>query len=249
MISIYLECGPEEQDALIAELWERGTLGIIELPSGVRAWFETIGGLDDLIDRYDGDLLEDPDEDWEERTRSSFPPLAIGERFWLAPPWNTGAPPPGRVRLEINPGQACGTGWHPCTQMCLEMMERYVRPGAAVLDVGAGSGILTAAALLLDAAMVVACDIDADAASIARERVGGNVFAGSADAVRDAAFDVVVANISLPVVERLMPELRRAAAPGSRLILSGFREDSPLEGAVEARERDGWRCLVLQRDP
>lgn len=105
MISVYLQCGPEENDRLIAELWDRGTLGIIELPSGVRAWFETAGGLDNLIDHYDGELLPEPDEDWEERTRSSFPPLAIGERFWLAPPWNTGAPPPGRLRLEINPGR------------------------------------------------------------------------------------------------------------------------------------------------
>jgi ribosomal protein L11 methyltransferase len=219
------------------------------LPSGVRAWFETIGALDDLIDRYDGEFAPEPDDDWEERTRRSFPPLAIGERFWLAPPWNTGATPPDRLRLEINPGQACGTGWHPCTQMCLEAMERHVRPGASVLDVGAGSGILTAAAQLLGAGRAIACDIDVEAASIARDRLHGNVFAGSADAVRTAAFHVIVANISLAAIQRLLPELRRAAAPGGRLILSGFREAGAFESVVEARDRDGWRCAVVHRDP
>jgi ribosomal protein L11 methyltransferase len=247
MISVYLECSPEVKDTLIAELWERGTLGVIELPSGVRAWFETLGGLDDLIDRYDGDLLAEPEEDWEERTRRSFPPLAIGERFWLTPPWNTDATPPGRLRLEINPGQACGTGWHPCTQLCLEAMERHLSRGAAVLDVGTGSGILTEAARLLGAGLGIACDIDMDAASIARDRLGGSVFAGSADAARTDVFDVIVANISLPVIREILPELGRASAPGGRLILSGFREDGQLEGVVETKERDGWRCLVVHR--
>lgn len=129
------------------------------------------------------------------------------------------------------------------------MMERYVRPGAAVLDVGAGSGILTAAAQLLGAGRAIACDIDVEAASITRERLGGNVFAGSGDAVRAAAFDVIVANISLPVIERLLPELRRAAAREAWLILSGFREEGQFEGVVDTKERDGWRCAVVHRAP
>lgn len=246
MISVYLECGPEDTDNLIAELWERGTLGVVELPSGVRAWFEHASGLEDLIRRYDGDVAEEPEEGWEQRTRESFPPLAIGERFWLAPPWNTDPPPAGRMRLEINPGQACGTGWHPCTQMCLEAMERHVRRGDAVLDVGAGSGILSAAARLLGAGRVIACDIDLEAVAAARELAGGNVFVGSADAVRTGGFDVVVANISAAVVTDLMPELRRAAAPGGRLILSGFQERRELEGELEAMEREGWLCVITR---
>ncbi len=247
MISVYLECGPEDKDDLVAELWDRGTLGIMELASGVRAWFENASGLDDLIGRYDGDVAEEPEEDWEERTRRSFPPLAIGERFWLAPPWNTDPPPAGRMRLEINPGQACGTGWHPCTQMCLEAMERHVCRGDVVLDVGAGSGILSAAARLLGAGRVIACDIDAEAAAAARDLAGGNVFIGSADAVRAGAFNVIVANICAAVVTKLMPELRRAAAPGGRLIFSGFREPAEIEGVIEENERDGWRCVVARR--
>ena len=153
--------------------------------------------------------------------------------------------PEGRLRLEVNPGMACGTGWHPCTQMCLEAMERYVEPGAAVLDVGIGSGILTVAARLLGAGCAVGCDIDAEAVAIARERIGGSVFVGSADSVRSAAIDVVIANISAAAVNELLPEFRRVARPAGRLILSGFRRVETHESAVESLEREGWMCVVL----
>ncbi len=73
--------------------------------------------------------------------------------------------PPGRLRLEIYPGMACGTGRHPATQLCLQAIERYVRPGARVLDVGSGSGILSDAARLMGAASVIGCDIDPDGRS------------------------------------------------------------------------------------
>ena len=245
MISVYLECAAEEQDALIAELHERGTLGVLELGSGLRAWFDESVDLRDLVEQYDGEVLPEDDEDWVTRTRESFPPVAIGERFWLVPPWNQGAVPPGRLRLEINPGLACGTGWHPCTQMCLEAMDRYVRPGDAVLDVGTGSGILSAAAQLLQAGRVIGCDIDLESVAIARDRVGGRVFAGTADAVRTEAFDIVVANISASVVTAMLPEFRRVCRADGFLILSGFSSIAPIPGTIQILDRDAWQCVVV----
>jgi ribosomal protein L11 methyltransferase len=244
MISLYLECAVDEQELLIAELHERGTLGVLELGSGVRAWFEDGTDVSDLIDRYDGAVSLEETEDWVRRTRESFPPIAIGERFWLVPPWNQDPAPAGRIRLEINPGLACGTGWHQCTQMCLEALEQYVRPGDAVLDVGTGSGILIAAADLVGAGRAAGCDVDYEAVAIARERIGDRAFVGSAGAVRDRAFDVVVANISAPVVAGLMPELRRVCRVGGVLILSGFTAAPVISGVIAALERDGWQCVI-----
>lgn len=246
MISVYLECQPAESESLVAELHERGTLGVLELGSGLRAWFDDDVDVHDLVTRYDGHVVEetDSDQDWIERTRDSFPPIEIGERFWLVPPWQQDPPPVGRMRLEINPGQVCGTGWHPCTQMCLEALERYLKRGDAVLDVGVGSGILSVAAELLGAGKVSGCDVDQDAVRHAKERIGGRVFVGSVDAVRAGYFDVLVANISAPVVEAMLDEFRRVAP---LMILSGFSTIAPVAGTMERLERDGWQCLVVRR--
>jgi ribosomal protein L11 methyltransferase len=175
----------------------------------------------------------------------------VGERFFLvAPwdeaPWDEATTPPGRLRLEIYPGMACGTGRHPATQLCLQAMERYVKAGARVLDVGSGSGILSAAAGLLGAQYVIGCDIDADAVRVARERVNLPMFVGSVDAVRSHWADVIVANIDSATHERLAAELQRARKPGSTLILSGFPAWDVPEGFSprEILAVEEWRCFI-----
>jgi len=248
LISVYFECEPDGREQLSAELYERGTLGILELPSGLRAWFDDVEQARDLIESRDGAVVEEPltDVDWERRMQDSFPAIPIGKGFWLAPSWNTEPAPEGRMRLEITPGAACGTGWHECTQMCLEHLERFVTPGCRVLDVGTGSGILSVAARLLGAGRVISCDIDADVAPIARERLDSDtVYVGSVDAAGSQAFDVVVANISPEAVRQLEADLRRAVKPGGIIIASGFG-DYPLDTPPRQIERRGeWLCSVL----
>lgn len=185
--------------------------------------------------------------DWEQATREAWPPLSIGERFYLVAPWDRDSPTPhGRLRLEIYPGMACGTGRHPATRLCLQAIERYVKPGARVLDVGSGSGILSAAAMLMGAGIVTGCDIDAANVSIALERVNVPMFVGSADAVRPQWADVVVANIDAATIERIAAELQRVRKPESTLILSGFPEWDQPEGFSprEVLRQEEWRCFI-----
>src|SRR5262249_51730966 len=133
------------------------------------------------------------DYDWVKHSQAMWQAFPVGERFWLAPEWDAEAVvPQGRILLSIRPGLACGSGSHPATRLCLEALERTVQPGMSVLDVGTGSGILAEAAALLGAAHVVACDIDHDAAVIARRNLpqGVDVFTGSLRTVRDGSFDV-----------------------------------------------------------
>ncbi|HTD44232.1 MAG TPA: 50S ribosomal protein L11 methyltransferase [Bryobacteraceae bacterium] len=219
MFSVRIEVEPEGHDGLLADLWEAGTLGVIEGDGFVEAFFEDAGAAQQF-----GEARPTMDVDWVRATQDAWPPVLAGEKFFIVAPWRTEPTPPGRFRLEINPGLQCGTGQHPCTQLCLEAMEHVIRPGDAVLDVGSGSGILSIAAKLLGAGRVVACDIDPDAARVAP------FFVGSADAVRSGSFDVVVANISEAVMGEMRAELERVA---TRRILSGFQD-----------ERGEWTCVV-----
>ena len=218
MYYLRLEAAPERIDTLLAELWEAGTLGVAEGDGFLEAFFADA----ESAARF-GTPLRAEERDWVQETEDAWPPILVGEKFFVVAPWRTEPTPPGRFRLEINPGMQCGTGQHPCTRLCLEAMERVIQPGDRVLDVGTGSGILSIAATMLGAT-VAACDIDAAAARAAA------FFIGSVDAVRSGAFDVVVANISEIVIGRLKPEFERVAP---RRILSGFEN-----------AQGEWTCLV-----
>jgi ribosomal protein L11 methylase PrmA len=208
-----------DDDLLIGRLWEAGTLGVTEGDGFVDAFFD-----DAEVASQFGEPKAIPEVDWVAKTHEAFPPLLVGEKFFVAAPWRTEPTPPGRLRLVINPGAQCGTGYHRCTQLCLEVMEKLIRPGDSVLDVGSGSGILSLAARLLGAGRVVSCDIDPDAGGPA------SFFIGSVDAVRSNAFDVVVANINEDVLGPMRTDFERVARVR---ILSGFQND------------DGeWDCVV-----
>jgi ribosomal protein L11 methyltransferase len=195
---------------LIADLYEAGTLGLIEHDGWVEAFFA-----DRETAAQFGEPRQAPDVDWVQQTKDAWPPVLVGEKFFLVAPWRTEPTPAGRFRLEINPGAQCGTGQHPCTQKCLAAMEQIVKPGDSVLDVGSGSGILSIAAKLLGAQKVIACDIDPEAVT---EEVP--FFVGSVDAIRDNSFDVVVANINEDVIGSMLADFQRVA---THQILSGFQ--------------------------
>jgi ribosomal protein L11 methyltransferase len=256
MFSLEIQCPAERLDLLIADLWEQGCAGISELEGGrVRAFFEDAADGDRLRERYPGAIARREEErDWVQSARDLCQPLSVGARFFLVPEWRNDPTPPGRFRITVNPGLAFGTGFHETTQLALEALEEYVRPGMTVLDVGTGSGILSEASAMLGAARVIACDTDPEAIAIARRRVPLS-FVGSVDAVRPATADLAVANISSEAIIALAPELLRALRPSGLLLVSGFETHevemirAALPRAIEIRRKGNWALAVVHSAP
>jgi len=247
MFSLEIDSVAGGRDLLIAELWELGSAGIVELSdTRVRAFFEDRAGRAELLARWPGAAIrEEQERDWVAEARELLQPMEVGRRFFLVPEWRDDPAPPGRFHIAVNPGMAFGTGVHETTRLCLEALEDLVRAGSVVLDVGTGSGILAVAARLLGAARVIACDIDEDAV-----RIAGQGFIGSADAVRSSSADLVVANISPQAIIRLAPEFARVLRPGGTLIASGFNtsEVEAVKAALgqvrEVRRKGEWAAVV-----
>ena len=166
--------------------------------------------------------------DWLGEWKKSWQPVAVGERFIVAPPWSEVEDARGRIVIRIEPGMAFGTGTHETTRLCLAAIEKYFE-GGSFLDVGTGTGVLAiAAALLRPQARIEACDTDADAVEIARENARLNGVAAQVsfrvgtvdDAVATASASLVCANLTADVIVPLLPALIGATC-GS-LILSGI---------------------------
>jgi ribosomal protein L11 methyltransferase len=245
MFSIDLACAPEDKDLTIAELWEEGCTGIVELDdAGLRVFFDDDGRAAELQSRFGGEIKPADTRDWVAFAHEYLKPMEIGERIFVCPEWRDDPTPPGRIRIVVNAGLAFGTGAHETTRLCLEAIERHLKPGMTVVDVGTGSGILAEAAVKLGAGAVHANDSDPEAVAVAREnfeRAGVDVALslGSAGAFLefpDQFADLIVANISPAWISDLAPEWVRVLKPGGLAILSGFEAgDVPrVSAALEA---------------
>ena len=243
MFTVRVVSAPETRDALIADLHEAGTLGILEEEQHLVAWFDTA----EVAARF-GAVEIAPEQDWSTNWQKVWIPRLVGERFYLSPPWMDEATPPGRIRIDYQPGMACGTGEHPGTRLAMMGLEAAVRAGDTVLDVGCGSGILCRAAQLLGA-RAIGCDIEAPDIGVASEHLAADYFVGSANAVRTQSVDVISANIDAEVLVTIAADLQRIARRA--IVLSGFRLESvprlaDLYGPAQLFEIEGWSALLVQ---
>ena len=187
---------------------------------------------------------------WEERWRDFHRPVRVGP-LWIGPAWEV--PPQDAIAVMIEPARAFGTGGHPTTRLCLELLVelRSELGAASVVDLGCGSGVLAVAAALLGYRPVGAIDVDAAAVEETRRNAAVNrasVDVSLADALTTELppADVAVANIAREPIEALAPRLRCRM-----LVASGYLEKEPtgLAGFRHVRRRvaDGWAADLYAR--
>lgn len=214
------------------------------------------------------------ENDWATSWQKYYKPMAVGERVYIVPEWEKdGTPiPRGRVALYLNPGLIFGTGSHASTRLCLEGVERYVEPGARVLDLGCGSGILSISALLLGAKCAVGVDIDPKAVNVAYENAAMNgigrdrytVLAGDvlgdekmAQSLASGKHQLVLANIVADVIIPLAVHAPQMMTDDGVFLCSGIIDTRAGEvrtalercglAVIEARERDGWVSFAAKK--
>src|SRR5687768_18396568 len=215
------------------------------------------------------------DQNWMEAWKQHYKPILIGQRLVILPAWMD-SPNPNRVAVKIDPGMAFGTGTHPTTQLCLELMEAIVgaegraeRP-LRVIDVGCGSGILSIAALKLGAKSALGVDIDPGSIKNARENADINhvgeeliLGVGSVQEILDGKFafnraPLVVANILAPVIIRLFDAgLTDLIEENGAIVLSGILQEQAQSVIVagqakglkmiERRQIGDWVALTMSR--
>jgi ribosomal protein L11 methyltransferase len=205
------------------------------------------------------------DQNWMEAWKQHYKPILIGESLVIVPAWMD-SPDPNRIAIRIDPGMAFGTGTHPTTQLCLELMEKYfddrlspinhqsssmVNRPWTVIDVGCGSGILSIAALKLGAKSALGVDIDAGSIDNARENANTNSIGdelilgvGSVQEILDNKFSfrkasLVVANILAPVIIRLFGAgLTELIEADGTILLSGILQEQA-QNVIEAAQARG----------
>ncbi len=167
---------------------------------------------------------------WAESWKAFFKPQPITPRLVVKPTWCDHVPGPGQQVIELDPGMAFGTGTHPTTAMCVQLLEQHLRPGCALLDVGTGSGILLIAAAKLGAGRLTGVDLDPMAVAVARANLVQNGIASNRyellcghliEAV-SGTYDIVVANILADIVIELLNEVAAVLKPGGLFICSGI---------------------------
>jgi ribosomal protein L11 methyltransferase len=216
------------------------------------------------------------DQNWMEAWKQHYKPILIGQRIAVVPAWMD-SPDPNRIAIKIDPGMAFGTGTHPTTQLCLELMEVFFTQSSienrqldTLIDVGCGSGILSIAAIKLGAKTALGVDIDSGSILNARENANTNSIGqelilevGSVQEILEEKFafnkaPLVVANILAPVIIRLFDAgLVKLIEKNGAIILSGILQEQAQNVLAAAQAKDlklkerrqmgDWVALMLIR--
>lgn len=203
------------------------------------------------------------ESDWADSWKKYYKPVHIGERIVIVPAWEDYIPAEGEITVSMDPGMAFGTGTHETTRLCATFIEKYLKAGSRVLDVGTGSGILAIVAAKLGATEIDAFDIDANAVIAAQRNCDENgvsfIKCGVSDLIAEAKgeYDLVCANIVADIIIRMAPNIGAHVKKGGLLIVSGIIERQAEETKaaliagglelIDTLEENDWNSFVFTR--
>jgi len=251
---IALRITPESnRDGVIAALFASGSQGVQEDGATVLTHFpadasfaEIRAAVMDADPRAEISFSEAPDTDYSQ-WRASVSAHVVGDLV-IAPPWLAAGHDPRRT-IIVDPAMAFGTGEHPTTRGAMRLMHGVIRPGDVVADLGAGSAVLSIAAVRLGAARVAAVEIDPDSIGNAEENVRANSVGDCVEVIEGDAVTllpllapvrVVIANIVSSVIVPLLPTIKAALSPDGQAIISGILTDERAE-MLKTLEAGGWK--------
>lgn len=194
------------------------------------------------------------DEDWSEKWKEYFRPEKLSDTIVVKPTWRQYVPENGEQIIEIDPGMAFGTGTHPTTSMCIQLIEKYIKPGDTFLDIGTGSGILMIAADKLGATTMTGTDID----DLAVETAGKNIqlnniptekyklIKGNLSESVNETFDFVAANILAEIIMGFLDDLYKVIKKKGLFVCSGILEEKADMVADKMKEK-GFRILEIRK--
>lgn len=234
-----------------------------ELLFSIKSTLAELKSLDenDEFGRLETEIDNMTEQDWANNWRQYFHPMEIGEKVMIKPEWEELSEPTDRIVFNIEPGMSFGTGSHYTTQLCIEALERYIKPGVKMLDLGCGSGILSIISLLLGADMAAAVDIDPNAVDTAYQNadrnnidksrykvLSGNVVTDSdiQAEIAENKYEVVAANIVADVIIGLAPKAKEYMADGGVFITSGIIADR-LQDVKNAFIENGFKIEEINQ--
>ena len=242
-----------------------------QLLKSERELLKSRGLSDEELGSWEYVISNKPNEDWSKKWKEKWDITRVTDKIVIVPDWLSYGDKEGEVVIRLEPGCAFGTGTHQTTQLCMKALEKYMKKGDKVADIGMGSGILSICAKKFGASSVYGCDIDEDVIDVAKENAvkngeillsepnsGEGVFfeLNTADKIQEK-FDFVCANILHNVLAEIMGDLKNIMKKGALMSLSGILDEKKpivLEAIkrenleiIEEIHQDQWTSFVVRK--
>ena len=235
----------------------------VEVLKTERELLKERGFTDEELGSWDITLDEKENQDWSKKWKEKWDVTHVSDKIAVVPSWIDYQPKAGEITITLDPGCAFGTGTHQTTQLCMKALEKYLKKGDTVADIGTGSGILAICAMKLGAKFAYGCDNDGSVIEVCKENAKINDITYNIEFELNTAdklnkqYDFVCANILHNVLAEIMGDLKNIMKPAAKIVLSGILDEKKqivIDAVkkyelkiVEIMQQDQWIAVVAEK--